>query len=325
MARLTFLPSDDAYVRAYTGEPQAGIPVTVWTRQVGGTQVTDLVSVGYDGTLGAAITGGILVSDASGLLPAFAGPDGGPPVLWGSHGVSGERLALYSVSGGGGGGWRRCLLRRRPDGLGYRDADPRRLHRLHSPRVEGGPGVSRADGHPDGSHRFPGDHDHAGRIHGVHGCGRGRGNDARNDSRRARGSEVREPVRPAVAEYRPNQSRPRRGGHDEHSGDRRRCCTYRHVRAGQRYLVEAGCCRVRVRLHRHPPPTTPRPGCRPRPTLKWDDGTTGTFTGTIDGGGNGYSGFAVTWAGSTTRTVTATGITYDANGNAVGPTGLAVS
>jgi hypothetical protein len=103
VARLVFYPSDDAYVRASTGEPQAGIPVTAWSRQSGGTQVTDLVSVAFDGTLGAAIPGGILISDANGLLPAFAGPDGGPAVLWGSHGVSGERLALYSVSGGGGG------------------------------------------------------------------------------------------------------------------------------------------------------------------------------------------------------------------------------
>jgi hypothetical protein len=60
-------------------------------------------------------------------------------------------------------------------------------------------------------------------------------------------------------------------------------------------------------------------------TVRWPDGTTGTFTATIDGAANGYSGYAVSWAGTTTRTVTATGITYDASGNAAGPTGLAVS
>lgn len=60
-------------------------------------------------------------------------------------------------------------------------------------------------------------------------------------------------------------------------------------------------------------------------TVRWPDGTGGNFTGAIDGGGNGYSSYTVTWAGTTTKTLTATGITYDANGIALGPTGLAVS
>jgi hypothetical protein len=59
--------------------------------------------------------------------------------------------------------------------------------------------------------------------------------------------------------------------------------------------------------------------------VKWEDATVGAFTGTIDAGGNGYSGYVVTWVGSPTKTVTVTGITYDANGVALGPTGLAVA
>lgn len=60
-------------------------------------------------------------------------------------------------------------------------------------------------------------------------------------------------------------------------------------------------------------------------TIRWTDGVTGAFTGTIDGGSNGYSGYVAVWAGSTTKTLTATGITYDANGTPIGPTGLAIS
>jgi hypothetical protein len=59
--------------------------------------------------------------------------------------------------------------------------------------------------------------------------------------------------------------------------------------------------------------------------VKWPDGTGGAFTGTIDGGGNGYSGWVVTWTGGTTKTVTVTGVTYDSNGNPLGPTSVAVS
>lgn len=60
--------------------------------------------------------------------------------------------------------------------------------------------------------------------------------------------------------------------------------------------------------------------------VRWDDGTTGTFTGTIDSSGYGYSGWEVTYAGSTTKTVTVSGITYDSSsGNALGPTSVAVA
>jgi len=60
-------------------------------------------------------------------------------------------------------------------------------------------------------------------------------------------------------------------------------------------------------------------------TVRWPDGTDGAFTGTINPTVGNYSGWVVTWAGSTTRTLTVTGVTYDANGNALGPTSLVVS
>lgn len=60
-------------------------------------------------------------------------------------------------------------------------------------------------------------------------------------------------------------------------------------------------------------------------TVRWPDGTAGAFTGTTDGV-NGYTGYVVTWAGGTTKTVTASGITYDAaTGLPLGPTSLAVA
>lgn len=59
--------------------------------------------------------------------------------------------------------------------------------------------------------------------------------------------------------------------------------------------------------------------------IAWPDGTSGAFTGSIDADGNGFSGYVATYAGTTTRTVTASGISYDANGNAIGPTSLGVS
>lgn len=104
MARPVYWPTNDSYVLSVGGFPQAGIPVKVYTRQTGGTQVTDLLAVAADGTLGAAISGGVLTSDGNGLLPAFAGPDAGPTTLWGNHGLSGERIALTADPTGAGGG-----------------------------------------------------------------------------------------------------------------------------------------------------------------------------------------------------------------------------
>lgn len=59
--------------------------------------------------------------------------------------------------------------------------------------------------------------------------------------------------------------------------------------------------------------------------IKWPDGRTGAFAGTVDA--NYYTGFTATWVnGGTTKTVTVTGITYDTtNGLPLGPTGLAVA
>jgi len=104
MARPTFPPTNDSYVMGLGGVPYAGIPVRIFTRQSGGTQVTDLVYVGADGTLGASVPSGVLTSDSNGLIPAFAGPDGGPTTLWGNHGLSGERIALTSDPSASGGG-----------------------------------------------------------------------------------------------------------------------------------------------------------------------------------------------------------------------------
>jgi hypothetical protein len=324
MARLTFLPSDDAYVRAYTGEPQAGIPVTVWTRQVGGTQVTDLVSVGYDGTLGAAITGGILVSDASGLLPAFAGPDGGPPVLWGSHGVSGERLALYSVSGGGGGGGGAVSSVVGQTGsvtgtqiladstvstaLGLKAA-------LASPALTGTPTVPTAS--PGTTTTQAASTAFTAAAVAV-------------ETTRATTAEGLAALKSANLSDLPSPSTARTNlglgaaatmSTAAIAADAALTGTFG---PGSDTWLKRGAAAFAFAFTGTPTYDTTT-GLPTSANVKWDDGTTGTFTGTIDGGGNGYSGFAVTWAGSTTRTVTATGITYDANGNAVGPTGLAVS
>ena len=60
--------------------------------------------------------------------------------------------------------------------------------------------------------------------------------------------------------------------------------------------------------------------------IKWPDGRTGAFTGTVDS--NYYTGFTATYvpASGPTKTLTATGITYDtASGYPLGPTGLAVA
>ncbi len=95
MARAIFPATNDSLVLSVGGFPQAGIPVKIYSRQSGGTQITDLTYVGADGvTIGSAVPSGILTSDSNGLLPAFAGPDAGPTTVFGDHGMSGERLAL---------------------------------------------------------------------------------------------------------------------------------------------------------------------------------------------------------------------------------------
>lgn len=104
MPRPVFWPTNDSYTLAVGGFPHAGIPVRIWTQQTGGVQVADLTFVLPDGSIGAAVPAGVLVSDGNGLLPSFAGPDNGPTTLWGDHGLSGERIALTSGPGSGGGG-----------------------------------------------------------------------------------------------------------------------------------------------------------------------------------------------------------------------------
>ncbi|GLY32099.1 hypothetical protein Kisp02_54640 [Kineosporia sp. NBRC 101731] len=99
-----FSPTDDSYVRDFLGRPVAGVPVKVFTARTGGTQITDLVAVDDAGNLGAAIPSGILVSDRDGLIPAFAGPDGGPVAVWVNTGQGGVRNLLRADSTGGGGG-----------------------------------------------------------------------------------------------------------------------------------------------------------------------------------------------------------------------------
>lgn len=105
MARPIFPATNDSLVLSVGGFPQAGIPVRIWSRQTGGTQITDLTYVGADGvTIGSAVPSGVLISDGNGLIPTFAGPDGGATTVWGDHGMSSERLALTSGPGAGGGG-----------------------------------------------------------------------------------------------------------------------------------------------------------------------------------------------------------------------------
>lgn len=105
MTRPIFWPSDGAYVLDFEGHPRANAPVRIWSAQVAGTQVTDLQRVDASGTPTGAVSGGVLFSDANGLIPAFAGPDGGATTLWGDHGYAGARLALSAdpVASSGGG------------------------------------------------------------------------------------------------------------------------------------------------------------------------------------------------------------------------------
>lgn len=104
MTRPIFWATDDSYVLDSTGAPVAGSPVKIYTAQVGGTQVTDLVYVNASGASTGAVPSGILVSDGNGLIPSFAGPDAGPTTLWGNHGQGGARLALTCDPVGGGSG-----------------------------------------------------------------------------------------------------------------------------------------------------------------------------------------------------------------------------
>lgn len=94
MARRIFWTDPSARVDNTAGVPIAGANVTMWTRRTGGTQVTDLQTVDDDGNTTGAISGGVVVCDAQGYLPSFAGPADGRMILWADAGVAGGRKAL---------------------------------------------------------------------------------------------------------------------------------------------------------------------------------------------------------------------------------------
>ncbi|GLY32112.1 right-handed parallel beta-helix repeat-containing protein [Kineosporia sp. NBRC 101731] len=104
MARRIFWPGRDSLTLDWFGTPVAQSRVRIWTAAHGGTQITDLRYVNADGTLAGVVPGGVLVSDSDGLIPAFAGPDGGKGTVWGDHGPAGTRLALAAESSSSGGG-----------------------------------------------------------------------------------------------------------------------------------------------------------------------------------------------------------------------------
>jgi hypothetical protein len=231
LARSTFWPSDDSLVTYPGSGPIAGVPVKIYTQRTGGTQITDLVYVNPDGSLGSAVPSGVLTSDGDGLIPAFAGPDGGSTTVWGDHGWYGARWALSAQPGVGGGG--------------------------------GGNQFTSVLGKTSGTVT---------------------GSDIVGDST-------------VAGAYGP--------GSDQ----------WLQSNGGGFTFAFAAITT-----------TDTATGLPTAATVRWPDGKTGAFTGTIDGGGNGYSGYAVTWVnGGTTKTLTASGITYTSDGNAIGPTGLAVS
>jgi hypothetical protein len=99
MARRLFWADPASRVDSTSGVPIGGANVTVWTRRTGGTQVTDLQSIDDDGVLTGAVSGGILVCDAQGYLPSFAGPTDGRNLLWADAGIAGGRKALMADLG----------------------------------------------------------------------------------------------------------------------------------------------------------------------------------------------------------------------------------
>lgn len=55
--------------------------------------------------------------------------------------------------------------------------------------------------------------------------------------------------------------------------------------------------------------------------IRWPDGVTGAFSGAVIDSTYGiYSGYAVTYVGATTKTVTVSGTSFDSNGNPYGTT-----
>lgn len=89
MARYLYAASPADYVvDGSTGLPVPGAVVTVWTARTGGSQVTDLQTVG-----GSPITQ--VTADSAGFL-AFYGPDGLTDNLW-LYSGSGSRLVVQAV------------------------------------------------------------------------------------------------------------------------------------------------------------------------------------------------------------------------------------
>lgn len=98
MARRIFWRDKESRVDNSAGVPQASANVTAWTRRTGGTQITDLVAVDDDGVLGAPFVSGVLVTDASGYLPSFAGPNDGTSQLWlDAGGAAGRVMATAEL------------------------------------------------------------------------------------------------------------------------------------------------------------------------------------------------------------------------------------
>lgn len=98
MPRRIFWRDAASRVDNTSGMPIPNANVTAWTRRTGGTQHTDLRAVDDDGVIGAAISGGILVTDAGGYLPSFAGPNDGTSQLWLDAGGSVGRVMVSAES-----------------------------------------------------------------------------------------------------------------------------------------------------------------------------------------------------------------------------------
>ena len=94
MARRIFWRDKESRVDNSAGLPIPSANVTAWTRRTGGTQITDLRAVDDDGVVGAPIASGVLVTDASGYLPSFAGPNDGTSQLWLDAGGAAGRVMV---------------------------------------------------------------------------------------------------------------------------------------------------------------------------------------------------------------------------------------
>ena len=337
MARQAFSPSDDSYVRDIYRNPVAGVPVRVFTARTGGTQVTDLVYVNPDGSFGSAVPSGVLVSDQDGLLPAFAGPDGGPTVLYVNTGIGGSRVALRAdpTTGGGGGGGSQftSVLGKSSGTVSGSDivADTTvagAFAASFSPSAVKTAAYTAAAGDlipvdttsaavtvtlptvPADKTRVTVKLVTQGAGNNVTvACG---GSDVLNKAGGSTSLTLAAAGQAVQLQYKASGAIWYVIAADSPYGPGSDTWLKSNAAAFAFAFTSASA-------------TDTTTGLPTAAALKWPDGVTGAFTGTIDGAGNGYSGYTVTWAGATTKTVTVTGITYDSNGTAFGPTGLAVS